>query len=97
MKTYFVKTQSSVNPMLLHSTMKNEFATIDINEAYAAFNKEVEALSATYLTAEQFKAAGCEMCESVDNHAIYCSIIAIDSEDEDNVEFIEDSEYFYEK
>lgn len=37
MTQYFVKTQSSVNEMLLHSTMKAEFATTDLAEARKAF------------------------------------------------------------
>lgn len=93
MKTYFVKTQTSVNEHLLHSTMQKEFSTTDINEAYAMFSKEVERLHKEYKTMEEL-----EYCPSDNeqNHAVYCSIIAIDSEDTDEVEFIEDSEYFYE-
>lgn len=33
MKTYFVQTQTSVNPQLLHSLMIKEYATTDLADA----------------------------------------------------------------
>lgn len=92
MKTYFVKTQSSVNEMLLHSTMKKEFATTDLAEARKAFEVEVEQLRKEYDTYDELEHSP---SDKEQNHAIYCSILAID--EEGDVEYIEDSEYFYSK
>lgn len=94
MKTYFVKTQTSVNSHLLHSLMIPEYSTTDFAEAQAIFDKEVEQLKQEYVTADCFENSP---NDAETNHAVYCSIIAIDSEDADEVEFIQDSDYFYEK
>ncbi len=94
MKTYFVKTQTSVNAHLLHSLMIPEYSTTDFAEAQAIFDKEVEQLKQEYVTADYFENSP---SDAETNHAVYCSIIAIDSEDEGEVEFIQDSDYFYEK
>ena len=90
MTQYFVKTQSSVNEMLLHSTMKKEFATTDLAEARRAFEVEVEQLRKEYATIEELEYSP---SDKEQDHAIYCSIVAIDGEGD--MEFIEDSEYFY--
>lgn len=93
MKTYFVTTQTGVNKCLLHSLMKAEYSTTDLADAQRVFDAEVEELRRTYKTADEF-----EYCPNDDetNHAYYCSITAIDDEDPDNVEFLQDSDYFYE-
>lgn len=93
MKTYSVTTQTSLNQHLLHSTMKQSFDTTSLEEAMEVFNKEVEQLRKEYKTIEQLDYSP---SDNEQNHAVYCSIIAIDGEDADEVEFIEDSEYFYE-
>lgn len=90
MTQYFVKTQSSVNEMLLHSTMKKEFATTDLAEARKAFEAEVEQLHKEYATIEELEYSPSDYEQS---HAVYCSIISVD--EEGDMEFIEDSEYFY--
>ena len=92
MTQYFVKTQSSVNEMLLHSTMKKEFDTTDLAEARKAFEVEVEQLRKEYATIEQLEYSP---SDKEQDNAIYCSIVAIDEEGE--LSFIEDSEYFYER
>ncbi|MBR1962305.1 MAG: hypothetical protein IKA26_05050 [Alistipes sp.] len=106
MTQYFVKTQSSVNEMLLHSTMKEEFATTDLAEARKAFEVEVEQLRKEYFTYEQL----CELydkssiilnqCE--EENMIYCEIIAIevgeDGElDGSSMRSVETSENFFDK
>lgn len=100
MKTYSVKTQSSNNQMLLHSIMETEFITTSLQEAEVMFDKEVAALTEAYDTYEQV----CEkypsvkeygLSDSEQNNAIYCSIVAVD--EDGDVEFIKDSEYFYER
>ena len=94
MKTFFVKTQSSLNAHRLHSIDKVEFSTIDYAEAAAVFEKEVAALANEYVTADYFDyPINDRDCEQ----GVYCSIIAIDNDDPDNIEFIKDSELFYEK
>ena len=45
MARYSVKTQSSVNEMLLHSTRQREFTTDNLDEAKAVFVKESELLA----------------------------------------------------
>lgn len=93
MKQFFVKTQTANNPSLLHSLMKAEYSTEELADAKRVFDAEVEALAKSYKTIEQL-----DYCPSDKEqaNAFYCSILAIDSEDPDEVEFIEDSEYFYE-
>lgn len=71
-----------------------EFATTDLAEAQVVYAKEVAQLAKEYVTADYFEYAPSDA--EVDN-AVYCSIIAIDSDDADEVEFIQDSNYFYEK
>lgn len=93
MKTYCVTTQTSVNQHLLHSTMKESFESTSLDEAMEVFNNEVEQLRREYKTIEQLDYSP---SDKEQDHAVYCSIIAIDSEDADEVEFIKDSEYFYE-
>lgn len=94
MKTYFVKTQTSVNAHLLHSLMIAEFSTTDLAEAQAVFNKEVEQLEQEYVKADYFEYSPSDREQG---NAVYCSIIAIDSEDEDDIEFVQDSDFYYEK
>lgn len=94
MKTYFVKTQTENNAHRLHSMDMVEFSTTDFAEAQAVYEKEVAQLAQEYVTADYFEYAPSDAEVS---NAVYCSIIAIDSEDEDEVEFIQDSDYFYEK
>lgn len=93
MKTFFVKTQTSVNAHLLHSLMIKEFFSTSLDEARSVFNKEAEQLSIEYKT---FDELGYSPSDYEQSHAVYCSIIAIDSEEPDEVEFVEVSEYFYE-
>ena len=93
MKTFIVKTQTSVNEHLLHHSMQKEFATTDINEAIATFEKEIGQLRKEYATIGDLDYSPNDREQS---HAIYCSIIAVDDEDPDEIEFIKDSEYFYE-
>ena len=93
MKTYIVKTQTSVNEHLLHSLMQKDYQTADLDDARRVFQAEVEKLKEEFKTFEQL---GYAPSEQEQNHAVYTSIIAIDDEDADEVEFIEDSEYFYE-
>lgn len=93
MKTFFVKTQTSVNEHLLHSSMQKQYSSTSLDEAKVAFVKEVAQLKKEYKTIEQLDYSPSDYEQS---HAVYCSIIAIDSEEPDEVEFIEDSEYFYE-
>ena len=106
MTQYFVKTQSSVNEMLLHSTMKKEFATTDLAEARKAFEVEVEQLRKQYYTYEQL----CEMYDkseiilnqSEQDDMVFCEILAID-EDEDGeldsmtMRSVDVSENFFDK
>ena len=94
MKTYLVKTQTANNAHRLHSLDMVEFSTTDLAEAQAVYEKEVAQLAKEYVTADYFEYAPSDA--EVDN-AVYCSIIAIDSDDADEVEFIQDSDYFYEK
>lgn len=94
MKTFFVKTQSSLNAHRLHSIDKVEFSTTDYAEAVAVFEKEVAALANGYVTADYFDYS---VSDREQEQGVYCSIIAIDSDDPDNIEFIQDSEFFYEK
>lgn len=97
MARYSVKTQSSVNEMLLHSTMQREFTTDNLDEAKAVFAKECEALASQYATAEAFEYAPSDYETS---HAIFCEIIELvydeDGEVEDIVS-IETSDYYYER
>lgn len=94
MKTYFVKTQTANNAHRLHSLDMVEFSTTDLAEAQTVYEKEVAQLAKEYVTADFFEYAPSDA--EVDN-AVYCSIIAIDSDYADEVEFIQDSDYFYEK
>ena len=94
MKTYFVKTQTANNAHRLHSLDMVEFSTTDLAEAQTVYEKEVAQLAKEYVTADYFEYAPSDA--EVDN-AVYCSIISIDSDDADEVEFIQDSDYFYEK
>ena len=93
MKTYIVKTQTSVNEHLLHSLMQKVYTTNDLADARKVFEAEVEQLKNELKTIDQL---GYEPSQNEQNHAVYASIIAIDDEDADEVEFVEDSEYFYE-
>lgn len=97
MARYFVKTQSSVNEMLLHSTMQREFSTDNLDEAREVFAKEVEVLSKTYAKADEFDYSPSDYESS---HAIYCEIIelvcAADGEVEDILS-IERSDNYYER
>lgn len=97
MARYFVKTQSSVNEMLLHSTMQREFATDNLDEAREVFEKEVEVLSKTYAKANEFEYSPSDYETS---HAIFCEIIELvfDEDDEvDDIISVERSDYYYEK
>lgn len=94
MKTFIVKTQTANNAHRLHSLDMVEFSTSDFNEAKSVFENEVTQLSKEYVTADYFEYAP---SDAEVNNAVYCSIIAIDSENADEVEFIQDSDYFYEK
>lgn len=94
MKTYFVKTQTSVNPHLLHSLMIKEYATTDLADAIKVFDDEVDYLS------QELTPAGALDYSPTDkecDHRVYCSILAVDDDDPDDVEFIKDSDYFFEK
>lgn len=97
MARYSVKTQSSVNEMLLHSTMQREFTTDNLDEAKAVFSKECEALASQYATADAFEYSPSDYEAS---HAIFCEIIELvygeDGEVEDIVS-IETSDYYYER
>lgn len=92
MKTYYVTTQTSLNKHLLHSLMVPEFSTSDLAEAEAIFRKEVEQLKEEYLSINSLDYSPNEKDL---NHAVYCSITAIDSEEEDEVIFIQDSDFFF--
>lgn len=97
MKRYSVKTQSSVNEMLLHSTMQRELATDNLDEAREAFEKEVEVLSKTYAKADEFDYSPSDY---EDSHAIFCEIVELvfDEDDEvDDIISVERSDYYYEK
>lgn len=89
---YIVKTGSAVNEMLLHSTMKSEFVTNDFDEALKAFEAEVKELERCYDKASQL---GYKPSEQEWNHAICCSLLSKDEDDE--IEFLKDSEYFFER
>lgn len=92
MKTYFVQTQTSVNPHLLHSLMI--YATTDLAAAIKVFNDEVDCLS------QELTPIGVLDYSPTDkecDHAVYCSIVAVDDDDPDDVEFIKNSGYFFEK
>lgn len=90
---YFVRTQDSVNQHLLHHNLTKEYATNDLEDARRVFAKEVEQLGKEYKTLEELDYSPSEREQ---NHAIYCSIFAIDSLEPDEVIFIEDSDYYYE-
>lgn len=94
MKTYFVQTQTSVNPQLLHSLMIKEYATTDLADAIQVFNNEVDCLSQELTP---IGALGYSPTDKECDHAVYCSIVAVDDDDPDDVEFIKDSGYFFEK
>lgn len=93
MKKYFVTTQTSVNQCLLHSIMKASYEADTLAEAEQVFDKEVEVLGRTYQTIDQLTYSPTD-AETM--HAYYCSITAIDDEDPDKVEYVKDSDYFYE-
>lgn len=93
MKTYYITTQTPVNQCLVHSIMKPEYATPDEADARRAFNKEVETLRATYKASDDLPYSPTDRDF---NNAVYCSLFAIDDEDPDEVEYIDDSEYFFE-
>lgn len=97
MKRYSVKTQSSVNEMLLHSTMQREFATNDLAEAKAAFSKEVKALEAQYINMSKLDYTPSDYEAS---HAIYCEIVELVCDEDGEVEdiiSIECSDNYYER
>lgn len=97
MTRYSVKTQSSVNEMLLHSTMQREFTTDNLAEAKAVFAKEVEALASQYVTADAFEYSPSDYETS---HAIFCEIIEFVFDEDGEVEDIisvESSDYYYER
>lgn len=97
MALYFVKTQSSVNEMLLHSTMQREFATDNLDEAREVFEKEVEVLSKTYAKANEFEYSPSDYETS---HAIFCEILelVLDEDGEvDDIISVETSDYYYER
>lgn len=97
MARYFVKTQSSVNEMLLHSTMKREFATDNLDEARLVFEKEVQVLSKTYAKADEFEYSPSDYEAS---HAIYCEIVELVYDEDGEVEDIisvECSDNYYER
>lgn len=97
MAHYLVKTQSFVNEMLLHSTMEREFSTENIDEARAAFAKEVQVLEATYITADKFEY---QPNDQEAQHAIFCEIIEVVYNDDGEVEDIlsvEKSDLYYER
>jgi hypothetical protein len=97
MAHYLVKTQSSVNEMLLHSTMQREFTTDNLDEAKVVFAKECEALASQYVTADAFEYSPSDYEVS---HAIFCEIIEL-VYDEDgevgDIVSIETSDYYYER
>jgi hypothetical protein len=90
MKTYIVKTQSANNEMLLHSLMKKEYSTTDYNDALNVFNQEIKQLKKEYKTIEQleYSPSDKEM-----NNAIFCTLYVIE---DDELNAVEDSEYFFE-
>ena len=92
MKTYIVKTSSSTNDMLLHSLMKSEFKTTDLNEARSVFEGEIKQLEKECTRADllPYSPTDDEM-----RHAIQCSLLSIDEDDE--IEYIEGSDYFFSK
>lgn len=94
MKTYYVKTQTANNAHRLHSLDMVEYSTTDLCEAQSVFKKEVAQLSQEYVTADYFEYAP---NDAETANAVYCSIISIDSDEPDEVEFIQDSDYYYEK
>ncbi len=89
---YIVKTGSAVNEMMLHSTNKPEFETSDLDETLNVFEAEVKELERCYDKASQLDY---KPSEQEWNHAIYCSLISKDEDDE--IEFLKDSEYFFER
>ena len=88
---YIVKTGSAVNEMMLHSMNKPEFETSDIDEALKVFEEEVRELEGCYDKSSQlsYKPTAQEL-----NHAIQCEIISIN---EGEIEYIKESEYFFER
>ena len=97
MKTlYIVKTADGVNEHLLHSTMEKEFLTENYDEAKKTFEKEVKQLEKEYVNEKKLKYSPIEKEQLL---AVYCSIAkkTIDDDGEEDIEFIEDSDYFYEK
>ena len=97
MARYSVKTQSSVNEMLLHSTMQREFITNDLEEARAVFSKEVEALEAQYVNVNNLSYSPSDYEAS---HAVYCEIIELVFDEDGEVEDIvsvETSDAYYER
>lgn len=106
MTQYFVKTQSPVNEMLLHSTMKEEFATTDLAEARRAFEVEVEQLRKEYFTNEQlcdlYDKSQIILNQSEWENMIYCEILAIDEDEDGELDMmtmrsIDVSENFFDK
>ena len=97
MKRYSVKTQSSVNEVLLHSTMQREFATNHLAEAKAAFSKEVKALEGQYINESKLDYTPSDYEAS---HAIYCEIVELVCDEDGEVEdiiSIECSDNYYER
>lgn len=93
MTTYTITTQSSLNEMLLHSLMQTSFITTSLDEAKKVFNAEVEELAKCYKTAGQLPYS---ITDQESQYGIYCTITALSDDEDADVEFIENSEYFYE-
>lgn len=95
MKTYFVKTQSAVNEMLLHCKscfLNEQFTSASYEEAKRIFDEEVEALEAEYVKDSEL---GYQPSDHESDHAVYCTLGAIDEDGE--VEFLEDSCRYYDR
>lgn len=74
MARFILKTQSDNNAMLLHSTMKSEFATDDLSEAMGAFHKEIEALEAAYINEHRLRYIPTDYESS---NAAYCEVMSL--------------------
>ena len=75
MKTYFVKTISNINEMMLHSLMQSEFETTDLTEAKSVFEKEISILNQTYLRADKLTY---QPTDKEYKHAVHCEIFSVE-------------------